>query len=210
MKKILLVDDHAMVRECLKRILLDVFPSVSLDEATCGQEGINKVWKNDYDTVLLDISMPGRDGLNTLIQMKIIRPDVPILVLSVLPEELYGPRVLKAGAQGYLEKTHSPEELVNAIKKILKGEKYMSRSLSEKIMQNFEDGIEDSQHEKLSDSEFQVLRSIASGKKVKNIADEMALSHKTIFKIQTHIKKTLKMKSNAEIVRYAIKQGFIE
>jgi len=210
MIKLLIVDDHPIVRDGLKRLLDDSFHPILADEASNGQEAINKVWKNDYDLVLLDISMPGRDGLDVLKQIKSIKPNLSILVLSILPEELFGLRVLNAGASGYLSKTKSAEELVEAIQKILSGERYISLSLAKKLSFSFENSIDPPAHKKLSDREFQVIRMIASGKQVKEIAEEMCLSEKTIFKTRLNIKKKMEMKNNREIICYAISQGLVE
>ncbi len=210
MEKLLLVDDHPIVRDGLIRILEDSFPSLQIDEAGNGQEAMTKVWEFDYDLVLLDISMPGRDGLSTISQIKNIKPDLPILVLSMLPEELYGPRVFTAGASGYLEKMHPSEELIFAIEKILLGEKYMSTSLAEKIALSLVEESESSPYERLSDQEFQVVRLIALGKTVEKIARELSLSKKAIFKIRANIKRKMKMRNNSEIIRYAIEQGLVE
>lgn len=210
MEKLLLVDDHPIVRDGLIRILEDSFPSLQIDEAGNGQEAMTKVWEFDYDLVLLDISMPGRDGLSTISQIKNIKPDLPILVLSMLPEELYGPRVFTAGASGYLEKMHPSEELIFAIEKILLGEKYMSTSLAEKIALSLVEESESSPYEMLSDQEFQVVRLIALGKTVEKIARELSLSKKAIFKIRANIKRKMKMRNNSEIIRYAIEQGLVE
>ena len=210
MEKLLLVDDHPCVRDGLIRILEDFFTSIQIDEAENGQEAMTKVWEFDYDLVLLDISMPGRDGLSAISQLKNIKPDLPILILSMLPEELYGPRVFAAGANGYLEKTSPSEELITAVEKILKGEKYMSSSLAEKIAINLVEETESSPYEKLSDQEFQVMRLIALGRTVVNIADELSLSKKAIFKNRVSIKKKMKMSNNSEIIRYAIEQGLVE
>ncbi|MFC2166756.1 response regulator [Acidobacteriota bacterium] len=210
MKKLLLVDDHPIVREGFIRILKDSFPSLQIDEAENGQEAITKVWKFDYDLVLLDISMPGRDGLSTISQIKNIKPDLPILVLSMLPEELYGPRVFTAGACGYLEKTSSSTELIAAVEKTLLGEKYMSPSLAEKLALSFVEEIESLPFENLSDQEFQVMRLIALGKTVEEIADDLSLSKKAIFKNRASIKVKMKMSNISEIIRYAIEQGVVE
>lgn len=210
MIKLLIVDDHPLVREGLKWLLSDSHLPVSADEARNGQEALNKVWENDYHMVLLDISMPGRDGLEVLKQIKAIKPDLPILVLSILPEDLYELRALKAGASGYLTKTKSTDELLGAIQKILSGERYISLSLANKLAFSFDNGTKASSHEKLSDREFQVMRMIALGKAVNEIADEMCLSRKTIFKTKSSLKKKMKMKNNSEIVCYAVEQGLVE
>ena len=210
MEKLLFVDDHPIVRAGLIRILKDSFPSIQIDEAENGQEAMTQVWEFDYDLVLLDISMPGRDGLSAIGQIKNIKPDLPILILSMLPEELYGPRVFTAGASGYLEKMHPSGELITTVKKILKGEKYMSSLLAEKLALSFVEEIESSPLEKLSDQEFQVMRLIALGKTVEKIANELSLSKKAIFKNRASIKKKMKMSNISEIIRYAIEQGVVE
>lgn len=210
MEKLLLVDDHPCVRDGLIRILKDSFPSIQIDEAENGQEAITKVWEFDYDLVLLDISMPGRDGLSAISQLLNIKPDLPILVLSMLPEELYGPRVFSAGASGYLEKMSPSGELITAVQKILHGGKYMSSSLAEKIAINLVEESESSPLERLSDQEFQVMRLISLGKSVALIADELSLSEKAIFKNRASIKRKMKMSNISEVIRYAIEQGLVE
>ena len=210
MERLLLVDDHPIVRDGLIRILKVSFPAIQIDEAENGQEAINKVWECNYDLVLLDISMPGRDGLDTISQINNIKPDLPILVLSMLPEQLYGLRVFSAGASGYLEKMHPSNELIKAVQKIMKGEKYMSSSLAEKIALSLVEENENSPLEKLSDQEFQVMRLIALGKTVEKIANELSLSKKAIFKNKASIQKKMKMTNISEIIRYAIKQGVVE
>lgn len=210
MEKLLLVDDHPCVRDGLIRILKDSFPSIQIDEAENGQEAITKVWEFDYDLVLLDISMPGRDGLIAISQLLNIKPDLHILVLSMLPEELYGPRVFSAGASGYLEKMSPSKELVTAVQKILKGEKYISSSLAGKIALSLMEKNESPPHERLSDQEFQVMRLIALGKTVAKIADDLSLSKKAIFKNRASIKKKMKMSNISEIIRYAIEQVLVE
>ncbi len=210
MIKLLLVDDHPCVRDGFIRILQDSFSSIQIDEAENGQEAMTKVWEFDYDLVLLDISMPGRDGLSAISQLKNIKPNLPILILSMLPEELYAPRVFAAGASGYLEKMSSSEELITAFQKILKGEKYISSSLAEKIAFSTVEENEFSPHERLSDQEFQVMRLVTLGKTVGKIADELSLSKKAIFKNRAGIKRKMKMRNNSEIIRYAIEQGMVE
>lgn len=210
MIRLLIVDDHPIVRDGLKHLLTD-FPSpVSADEARNGLEALHKVWENDYDLVLLDISMPGRDGLDVLKQIKSIKPELPVLVLSILPGELYELRALKAGASGYLEKSKSSGDLLCAVQKILKGERYISLSLARRLAFSFENTAEPPLHEKLSDREFQVMRMLALGKTVNEIAEEMCLSRKTIFKIRSSVKRKMNMKNNSEIICYAVEQGLVE
>lgn len=210
MIKLLIVDDHPIVRDGLKHILEDSPLPISTDEASDGQEAIKRIWKNDYDMVLLDISMPGRDGLDVLRQIKSIKPDLSILILSMLPEELYGARTLRAGASGYLTKTKSHGELLKAIQKIISGKRYISVSLARKMAFSFENGIGTPAFERLSGREFQVMRMLALGKSIKEIADEMSLSEKAIFKTRSSVKQKMKMRNNTEIICYAVEQGLVE
>ncbi len=175
MLKILIADDHAIVREGIKQILAEIPDKVTTDEAVNGQEVIQKVWNNNYDMILLDISMPGRSGLDILKQLKSEKPALKILILSMYPEEQYAIRALKAGASGYLTKESTPLELTKAIKKVSIGKKYVSASLAETLASHLETTAERPLHESLSNREFEVMCMIASGKTVKEIADELSL-----------------------------------
>lgn len=210
MIKILVVDDHTIVRDGLKRILVDTPDMVVAGEAGNGEEVINKVWNNHYDLVLLDISLPGRDGLDVLKQLKCTNPKIPILILSMYPEEHYAVRSLRAGASGYLTKQSSSDELIGAIRKVAKGRKYITPSLAEKLA--FELGVDVRKlpHEKLSDREYQVMCMIGSGKTVKEIAETLALSVRTISTHRAHILKKMEMKNNAQLTYYAIKNALVE
>lgn len=209
MIKVFIADDHPLVREGLKRILEDSSDIVVAGEASNGQELLKKVRKNDYDVVLLDISMPGRNGLDVLKQLKIIKPDLYILILSIFPEELYGVRALKAGASGYLTKKSSPDELIMAIKKVSLGRKYINLFLSEKLALDIEADSKKPLHERLSDREYEVMCKIASGKTVKEIAEELSLAPSTISTHRSHILEKMNMKKNAELTYYVIKEGLI-
>jgi DNA-binding NarL/FixJ family response regulator len=209
MIKILIADDHSIVREGLKQILAETSDMKVVDEAINGQEVLDKVLKNDYDLIVLDISMPGRDGLDILKQLKSDRPKLPVLVLSMYPEEQYALRVLRAGASGYLTKESAPEELIKAIKKVSTGKKYISPSFAEKIAYIVDINTEKPPHETLSDREHQVMCMIASGKTVKEIADELVLSIKTISTYRTRILEKMGMKNNAELTYYAIKNRLV-
>jgi DNA-binding NarL/FixJ family response regulator len=204
MIKILIADDHAIVRKGLKQILEEMPGKVSSDEARNGQEVLQKIWDDNYDMVLLDISMPGSSGLDILKQLKSNRPDLKILILSMHPEEQYAIRALKAGASGYLTKESTPNELVKAIRKISAGKKYVSASLAETIASHLDVMSEKPLHEILSDREFEVMRNIASGKTVKEIAGELSLSVKTISTYRARILEKMKMKNNAQLTYYAI------
>jgi len=210
MIKILIADDHAIVREGLKQIVHETPDMVVADEASNGQEMLNKVLKNDYDVLVLDISMPGRNGLDVLKQLKSLRPELPVLVLSIYPEAQYAVRTLRAGAAGYLTKQSAPEELVKAIRKVSRGRKYVSPSLAEKLAYDLEIKGEKPPHETLSDREYQVLRMITSGKTATEIAEELCLSVKTISTYRYRILEKMKMKSNAELIHYAIKNRLVD
>ena len=210
MIKILVVDDHRVVRDGLKRILVDTPDMVVADEASNGEEVINKVGNNDYDLVLLDISLPGRDGLDVLKQLKCTNPKIPILILSMYPEEHYAVRSLRAGASGYLTKQSSSDELIGAIRKVAQGRRYITPSLAEKLA--FELGVDVRKlpHERLSDREYQVMCMIGSGKTVKEIAETLSLSIRTISTHRAHILNKMEMKNNAQLTYYAIKNALVE
>jgi len=210
MIKILIADDHAIVREGLKQILAETPDMVVADEASNGQEVLNKVWEKEYDVVVLDISMPGISGLDILKQLKSQRPKLPVLVLSMHPEEQYAVRVLRAGASGYLTKQSVPDELIMAIRKVSLGRKYVSSFLAEKLASDLGIETEKLSHETLSDREYQVMCMIASGKTVKEVADELFLSVKTISTYRSRILEKMKMKSNAELTHYVIKNKLVD
>jgi two-component system invasion response regulator UvrY len=210
MIKILIADDHAIVREGLKQIVAETADMMVADEASSGYEVLDKVWNNEYDVVVLDISMPGRDGVDILKQLKSTRPDLPVLVLSMHPEEQYAVRVLKAGAAGYLTKESAPDELVTAIRRVSIGRKYVSSTLAEKLVFDLQHDTQKPLHETLSDREYQVMCMIASGKRAKEIAEELYLSIKTISTYRSRILEKMKMKNNAELTHYAIKHGLVK
>jgi DNA-binding NarL/FixJ family response regulator len=210
MIKILIADDHAIVREGLKQILLENPDLVVVSEASTGQEVLNKVGKNDLDMVVLDIAMPGRGGLDILKEIKNLKPKLPVLVLSMYPEEQYAVRVLKSGASGYLTKESAPVELVKAIRQISQGKKYISPSLAEKLAFDLEVSSEKLPHETLSDREYQVMCMIASGKTLKEIADELSLSIKTISTYRSRILEKMNMRTNAELTHYAVKNRLVD
>ncbi|MCK4273196.1 response regulator transcription factor [bacterium] len=210
MIKILIVDDHAIVREGLKQILSEI-PNINVaDEACNGREAFEKVWENEYDVVMLDISMPGASGLEVLKQIKGVRPQLPVLILSIHPEGQYAVRALRAGASGYLTKESAPDELIEAVRKVSRGGKYISPALAERLAFDLEAGAYKPLHESLSDREYQVLCMIASGKRVKDIGEELCLSVKTISTYRSRILAKMKMKNNAELTYYAIKHELVE
>jgi two-component system, NarL family, invasion response regulator UvrY len=207
--KILLADDHAVVRRGLKQILTDAFKRATYGEARNAQEALDLVWKQEWDVVVLDITMPGRSGLDVLREIKQSKPRLPVLVLSMHPENQFAVRVLKSGAAGYMTKESAPEELVGAVKKVLAGGKYVSNSLAENLAASLSINHKAPQ-EKLSDREFQVLRLIASGKMVSDIARELSLSVKTISTYRSRVLEKMGMKNNAELMHYAIQHRLVE
>lgn len=209
MIKILVADDHPIVRQGLKQILSEYPDMTVADEAGNGKEVLSKIAKKDYDIVLLDISMPGRNGLDILKELKTKKPKLPVLVLSIYPEDQYAVRVLKLGAAGYLTKESVPEELVAAIRKVARGRKYVSNYLAEKLASDLEINAEKPLHENLSDREYQVMFMIASGKRLKEISEELSLSIKTISTYRSRIMDKMKMKNNAELIRYALQNSLV-
>ena len=202
--RLLIGDDHAVVRKGMKQILAETKDIVVADEAGDGREVLEKVRKNDFDMVLLDISMPGRDGLEVLKELKSLRPKLPVLMLSMYPEEQYAVRSLRSGASGYLTKDSAPDELISAIRKVSSGGKYVSASLAEKLALKLGANVEKPLHEALSDREYQVMCMIASGKTVKEIGEELSLSVKTVSTYRSRILDKMRLKGNAELTRYAI------
>jgi len=208
--RILVADDHAIVREGVKQILADVSDMVVQDEAENGQETLEKVARNDYEVVLLDISMPGRSGLEILEDIKSERPKLPVLILSMHPEEQYAVRALRAGASGYVTKASAPQELIGAIRKASRGGKYVTASLAEKLALELDVITEKPPHEKLSNREYQVMLMLAEGQSVSEIAENLFLSVKTISTYRTRIMDKMGLKKNAELTLYAIHNKLID
>ena len=210
MIKILIADDHAIVREGLKQIVADTSDMIVTAEASDGHEVLALLSKNNYDVVVLDMAMPGLTGLDILKQIKRETPKLPVLILSVHPEEQYAVRSLKAGASGYLTKESAPDELITAIRKVSMGGKYITSSLAEKLAFELEVDAEKPPHKTLSDREFQVMCMIAKGRTIKNIAEELFLSPKTVSTYRSRILEKMKMKSNEELTHYAINNHLID
>jgi DNA-binding NarL/FixJ family response regulator len=210
MIRALIADDHAVVRQGLKQILGDTPEMLVAGEATNGQEVLDKVRAEPWDVVVLDISMPDRSGLDILKQLRSERPKLPVLVLSMHSEDQYAVRVLKAGASGYLTKDSAPDELVKAIRKVVSGGRYVSSFLAEKLA--FEIGTDSSRlpHETLSDREFQVLRLIAGGKSVTEIAAELCLSVKTVSTYRARMLEKMNLGTTAELIHYAVQNHLID
>ena len=209
MTKILIVDDHAIVRDGLRLIIGDVPDMEAAGEARNGNEVLEKVRRDCYDLVLLDISLPGMDGLEVLKILKREKPDLPVLILSMHPEEQYAVRAFKAGASGYLTKEGASKELIAAIRKVSRGEKYVTPSLAQKLALYLDTVSEKPLHEKLSDREYQVMLLLVSGKQTREIAEELALSIKTIGTYKTRILEKMRMKNTTELTLYAIKNGLV-
>jgi DNA-binding NarL/FixJ family response regulator len=207
--RILIADDHAVVRQGIKQILADDFKKATFGEARTAQEALTKIWKEKWDVVILDITMPGRSGLEVLKELKNLRPKLPVLVLSMHPEDQFAVRVLKAGASGYMTKESAPEELVGAIKKVLAGGRHVSAALAEIMAAYITIDDKRPAHELLSNREFQVLRLIASGKTVSQIAKEISLSVRTVSTYRTRILEKMGLKSNAELTHYAFQHQLV-
>ncbi|MGB4843458.1 MAG: response regulator transcription factor [Ferruginibacter sp.] len=209
MLRILIADDHTVVRKGLKQILLDEFPTAEIEEVPDAEELINKVMNATWDVVVSDLSMPGRSGLDALQQIKLSFPDLPVLILSIHPEEQYALRALKSGASGYLSKDTAPDELVKAVQKVLLGKKYISQAIAEKLANTFSSGSSKSPHETLSDREFDVMKLLANGKSVSEIADMFSLSVTTVSTYRARVMSKMDMKSNSDLTRYAIENNLI-
>src|SRR5438093_3625560 len=207
--RILIADDHAVVRRGLKQILADEFKQAHFGEAANAREALERIRKENWDTVVLDITMPGRSGLEALKEIKEARPKLPVLVLSMHPEDQFAVRVLKSGASGYMTKESAPEELVGAVKKIVQGGRYVSPTLAEKMAMYLPVDPKKKPHEKLSDREFQVMRLIASGKTVSEIARMLSLSVRTISTYRARILEKTGMKTNAELTHYAFQHQLV-
>jgi len=209
MKKILIADDHAIVRRGLRLLLLEEYPSAEIGEAGDAETLVNKIIQQEWDVVICDISMPGRSGLDALSQIKQISPKLPVLIMSMYPEDQYALRVLKAGAAGYLGKETIHDDIVKAIQTVQLGKKFITPTIAEKLAKAFEVDTTDQLHEKLSDREFDVFKMLASGKAVSEIANQFALSVTTVSTYRSRVLEKMGMKSNADLTRYALEKKLI-
>jgi DNA-binding NarL/FixJ family response regulator len=208
--RILIADDHAVVRRGLKEILADALPGAEFSEAGNGDEVLSHLGKSTISLLVLDISMPGRSGMDVLREVKYSYPRLPVIILSCQPEEQYAMRCLRAGAAAYINKESAPEELALATKKILSGGRYVSASLAEKLIDNLDDATSKPLHELLSDLEFEVMKMIAAGVPLTEIGDRLHVSVKTVSTYRARIMEKMQMKSNAELTRYAMTQSLID
>jgi two-component system, NarL family, invasion response regulator UvrY len=206
--RVLIADDHAVVRRGLKQILLDEYGALEVGEAGDAHETLRLAREEPWDIVVLDISMPDRSGLEVLKELKQTRPRLPVLILTTHPEEQYAVRVLKAGAAGYMTKESAPEHLVEAVRKVTAGGRYITPTLADLLVTQIT-GAEKPPHENLSDREFQVLRLIASGKTVGQIAEELSLSSNTVSTYRARVLEKMGMRTNAELTHYAISNGLV-
>lgn len=209
MLKILIADDHTVVRKGLKQILLDEFPGAKIEEVPDAEGLIKKVMQGKWDIVVSDLSMPGRSGLDALQQIKISNPGLPVLILSIHPEEQYALRALKAGAAGYLSKDTAPDELVKAVQKVLLGKKYISQSIAEKLANTLSVKTDKFLHESLSNREFDVMKLLANGKSVSDIAEILSLSVTTVSTYRARVMTKMNLKSNSDLTKYAIENKLI-
>ncbi len=207
---ILIADDHAVVRRGLREILADVFSAARFSEAGNGDQVIHVLGHSQIDVLVLDINMPGRSGLEVLSDVKHLYPRLPVIVLSVQPEEQYAVRCLRAGAAAYINKDSAPEELAQATRKVLAGGRYVSAGLAERLAARFDESIDKPLHEQLSNREYEVLRMIASGVPLTEIAERLHVSVKTVSSYRARITEKMQMKSNAELIRYALAHKLID
>lgn len=211
MINVLIADDHTIVRKGLRQIVADTQDITVKGEADNGEEVLLMLEKADYDVVLLDITMPGRSGIDVLYEIKRSRPELPVLILSVHPEEQYAKRVLRAGASGYLTKESAAEELVTAIRRVAGGGKYVSTALAEILaLDLMSPGSSDGGYERLSNREFEVMIMLASGKSAREIGKQLFLSVKTVHTYRTRIMKKLNFTNIAELVRYVIENELLD
>ncbi len=207
---VLIADDHAVVRQGLKHILSKTPDLIVVEEAETGKEVLEKIQITKIDVLVMDMEMPEKTGWDVLSELKITHAQLPIVILSIYPEEQFGLRFLKAGASAYLTKTSAPEQLVEAIRRVAQGGKFVSPRLAEQLVANLDRDAEKASHERLSDREFQVFRMIASGTPIKTIAEELCVTVTTVSTHRARILDKMNVQTNAELTLYASKHGLIQ
>ncbi len=208
--KILIVDDHAVVRQGIKQIISDMSEACEVGEAGNGGDAMQLLRRESWDLVLLDIGLPGKNGIEVLKQIRAEWKRLPVLILSMYSEDQYALRAIRAGASGYMTKEMAPDELLNAIAKVRNGGRFISPEVAEKLVFDLDEQSDEMPHQSLSDREFEVLRLIASGKTVSEIGEQLSLSVKTISTYRSRILEKMKMKHNAELTHYAISNQLVE
>jgi two-component system invasion response regulator UvrY len=209
MIRILIADDHAIVRKGLRQILLEQYPGATIGEASDAESLINEIMNHEWDVVITDMSMPGRSGLDALNQIRQASPKLPVLIMSMHPEDQYALRALKAGAAGYLGKETIHDDIVKAIETVLRGKKFITEGIAEKLASAFDSAASGPLHESLSDREFDVFKLLASGKSVTEIGEQLSLSATTVSTYRSRVMDKMGMRSNADLTRYAIEHKFI-
>jgi len=208
--KFLIADDHDVVRHGLKQMLSDEFPSACFGEASTAAEALTKALGEAWDLVILDVSMPGRGGIETLVDLKKSKPHLPVLVLSMFSESEYAVRALRAGASGYINKGGVTRELIEAVRKALAGGRYISPALGELLAADLGRGADSLPHHKLSDREYEVMKLIATGNSVKAIAARLSLSEKTVFTYRSRLLEKLDLSSDVDVARYALRCQLVD
>lgn len=206
---ILIADDHSVVRRGIRQILLDEFQQARVYEVADAEDLVKRALLDDWDMIITDISMPGRSGLDAVSQIKAEKPKMPLLVLSIHPEDQYALRAFKAGASGYLSKDSAPEELIKAVRKLLDGKKYITPIVADRLANSLDSDAPKMPHELLSDREFDIMRQLAVGKSVSEIAELLALSVTTVSTYRSRILTKMTARTNAEITRYAIENQLL-
>lgn len=209
MIKILIADDHAIVRRGLKQILIEEYPSATIGEVSEAESLLSEVINNSWDLVICDMNMPGRSGLDALTQIKQVVPRLPVLIMSMYPEDQYALRVLKSGAAGYLGKANIHDEITQAVQTVLRGRKFITPSVAEKLAEAMETDARILPHETLSDREFDVFKLISGGKSVSEIAEQLSLSVTTVSTYRARIIKKMNIANNAGLTRYALEYNLI-
>jgi two-component system invasion response regulator UvrY len=207
---VLIADDHAIVRQGLKQILSETEDMLVTGEADDGAEALGLARQQPWDVFLLDVSMPNRNGIDTLKQLKKEFPRLPVLILSMHPEEQYAVRALKAGASGYLTKQSAPEQLVNAIRQVASGKKYLSPAVAQQLADAISEDTEKSPHERITDREYQVLKLIAAGKTLTQVAETLNLGVATVSTYRARLLEKMGLRSTAELIRYGLEHGLAE